>query len=257
VPAAKHPPAEMPPTKQLCYVKHSYEWINLWKYVVCQPALKNTGLAVATFSDKKGMDIFPGMRRTMLITGHGKTATIEALKLLRWLGFLYRVSCGKGADSHEADVYMLCKPLTLDHVPMVVKKPLRDPTFDELPIAARKTAVVLNVHERLKGGGPLTEPGVVSLANHRWWSQRTTTTHLTNAYDHSAKQHAAPKTPTRQYDLADPEDRFDYVVDEVVRDLGYELNPAQVAAITEMLRDEKPLPLIINNAKSLRTEEAA
>lgn len=245
----------MPPANRLAYVKYSYEWLNLWKYVICQPALKNTGLAVCTFSDKKGMDIYPGLRRLMLITGHGKTATVEALKQLRWLGFLWRVSCGQGSESQEADKYILCKPVTLDHLPMVIKKPLRDPRFDELSMAAKKTAVVLNVHGRLQGGGPLTEPGVVSLANHRWWSERTTTTHGNYASDLSA-QLAAERTSspgTKVFDPSDPLQQFDYVAQQV----GGDLSPAQASAIEEMLRGDKPLPLIINTAGAMRPEKAA
>ena len=253
VPAPKQPPADMPPADSLRHVKHSYEWINLWKYVICQPSVKNTGMAVATFSDKKGMDIYPGIRRTMLITGHGKTATIEALRLLRWLGLLWRVSQGKGADSREADKYLLCKPITVEHLPMVIKKPLRDPTFDELPLAAKKTAVVLNVHERLKGGGPLSEPGVVSLANHRWWSQRTTTTHGTNAYDLSAKQHAAPISPNRPYDLTDSADRFDYVADA----FDGILRPDEAATVEGMLSEGHHPKEIINTIRKQRLGDAA
>lgn len=258
MPASKQPPAPMPPVEALYAVTRSYEWLNLWRYVVCQPALKHTGLAVASFSDKRGMDIYPGLRRTMLVTGLGKTATIEALKHLRWLGFLWRVSSGKGRDSREADKYMLCRPKTLDHLPMVIKKPLRDPTFEEMSLAARKTAVVLNVHERLKGGGPLTEPGVVHLANHPWWSERTTPTHVNHPYDLSAQLAAErASSPGRVFDLSDFDGCFNYVVDQVRAATNDELNPAQVAAIEGMLRKEDPLPLIINTVKSLHAGKAA
>jgi hypothetical protein len=242
------PPAPAPPAKALYAVKTSYEWVNLWRYVICQPALKHTGLAVVTFSGKRGKDIYPGLQRIMLITGHGKTATVEALKHLRWLGFLYRVSSGQGSESGEADKYMLSTPKTLDHLPMVIRKPLADPAFGDLSVGARKTAVVLNVHRRLGGHGPLTEPGVVSLANHRWWSERTTTVHLTNASDHSASKQAASRASARGHEELD-----DYeIIDQEVGGL----DPVESSTAEGMLADDKNRRYIINTILNRRDKAA-
>lgn len=118
------PPARSqdPPPSALYAVQNSYEWFRLWRYVVVQPSVKNVGFAVATFSNRRGHQVFPGIKRLMVVTGLSKPSVIDALATMRWLGFLYRVQSAQGSGNGRADEYQLCKPRSLEHVPMADPK---------------------------------------------------------------------------------------------------------------------------------------
>ncbi|MEV0994673.1 hypothetical protein [Nonomuraea sp. NPDC050202] len=157
-----------PPASALYAVRYSYDWLRTWRYVVVQPSVKNVGLAAATFSNKRGLQVFPGVKRLMAITGHSKPSVIDALATMRYLGFLWRRSCGQGSESGQADEYQLSLPRTKDHLPMIDAKTGKEPALHTLPPIAQQTATRLGVAGRLskRVGGQMTQPG---------WSTETTT----------------------------------------------------------------------------------
>lgn len=244
-PERHKPPKEHPPAKYLHMVKYNYHWNNAWRYVIVQPSVKNTGFAIGTFSNKDGTSMYPGVRRLAAVTGHSKRAVIEALAWMRWLGFIWRVSTSPGSKTNEADQYTLCLPRDMTHVPQVTAKPLQEPTFGELPAIAQHSAMLLGVARRLGAGGDLMSPGVVTSGHHRWWSQVTPPTHLTNSYDHAAENQAGARASSRAAE--DSFEAYDFI-DEAVGGL----DPVESSTVDGMLADGRHPNAIINRIRAMR-----
>lgn len=245
-PERHKPPKEHPPAEYLQVVKYNYHWNNVWRYVIVQPSVKNTGLTMATWSNKDGTSIYPGIRRLAIASGHSKRAVIEALAWMRWLGFVWRVSTSPGSESHEADSYVLCLPRDMTHVPRATPKPLKEPVFAEMPPIARHSAMLLGVAKRLGAApGDLMSPGVVTSGHHRWWSQVTPPTHLTNSNDHAAENQAGSRASSRA-----AEDSFAAydLIDEAVGGL----DPVESSTVDGMLADGRHPNAIINRIRTMR-----
>lgn len=256
-----------PPASSLLAVKYSYDWLRVWRYVVTQPALKGIGLTAATYSNKRGLQIFPGVARLMAATGYSKPTVIEAMATMRWMGFLWRVSCAQGSNSGKADSYQLCTPKSMEHVPMVDAKSAKDPAYESLPVIAQRAAVHLGVAARLqKASGQLSQPGgqlrqplVVKSDDLEWWSQLTPPIHLTysstKSSDHHSDSHESgsrASSRARDYDLTDDDDRYEYVMDAFADGL----DPYEASTVEGMLsKDEHPAK-VINKIRSMRSEAA-
>lgn len=238
------PRPDEPPASALRAVRYSYEWFRTWRYVIVQPSVKNVGFAVATFSNRHGLQVFPGVKRLMAITGHSKPSVIDALAAMRWLGFIYRIASAQGSNSGKADEYQLCTPRTWEHVPMADAKTGREPEFDGLPLVAQHAAVRLKVAGRLQGsgqlrqpGGQLRQPGVVVSLNHWWLPELTPPTHRTNTSTksdtHHPDRHDRPDAAAsgREYDFDNEDDAYDYVIDTI----GDDLDPYEGAMVDGML----------------------
>lgn len=256
-----------PPASALYAVRYSYDWLRAWRYVVVQPSVKHVGLAAATFSNKRGLQVFPGVKRLMAITGHSKPSVIDALAAMRYLGFLWRRSCGQGSESGQADEYQLCLPRTKDHLPMIDPKTGKEPAFHTLPPIAQETAVRLGVAGRLskRRGGQMTQPGwstetttLVRSVNHWWLSQLTPPTHETYASTYSGHHHSdrhdRPDAGAsgRKYDFDDEEDCYDYVCDHVP-----DLDPFESSMMDGMLSSGKHPKAIVNAILAGRQDGAA
>jgi DNA-binding transcriptional MocR family regulator len=197
-------PKTTPNLRTLRVVDNSYEWLRTWRYVIVRPPVKNVGFAIATFANKQGEQVFPGVRRLMSITGHSKSTVIEALATMRWMGFLFRKVSNQGSSSGLSDEYQLCLPIDLSHIPMIGKNG-REPAFESLPPEAQQTARILDVAARLERSGSDTEPGVDREPNHPWFAEQTPPTHNTNTYDLSAP-HVAGQRASSQAAEEPPED---------------------------------------------------
>jgi hypothetical protein len=253
-------PAEDPPSSALYAIRSNYDWLRTWRYVIVRPAVKNVGFAAATFSNRRGHRVFPGIKRLMAITGYARPTVVDGLAVMRWLGFLYRVTATAGLGSSDSDVYQLCVPRTLAHVPMVDVKSGKPPRFGDLPPIAQTSARVLGVVERL-GKGESTDltpqstelTGGVNSAT--WWelTELTPTTHTTNTTnktsDHSAR-HERPDSGEsgRKYDFDNDDDCYDYVLDHLD---GY-LDPAEASTVDGMLSNGRNPKAIVNSIASAR-----
>ena len=248
-------PQPEPPASALFGVKYSYDWIRKWRYVIVQPSVKNVGLSIASFANKRGLQVFPGIKRLSAMTGHSRSTVIDALGTMRYLGFLWRRSSGQGSASGHADEYQLCLPRTLDHVPMLDAKTGKMPAFRALPPIAQHSAVMLGVAGRIaKGGGQmsgpggqLSEPPLVVSADH-WWSSHTTSpTHDTYAStysgNHHSDRHDRPDAAAsgRKYDFDNEDDCYDYVCDHVE-----DLDPFESSMMDGMLSSGKHPKAIVN-----------
>ena len=251
-----------PPIAALKAIKYAYEWDNTWRYVIVRPPTKAVGFALKTFSNRHGLEVHPGIKRIMAITGHSKPTVIEAIAELRWLGFLWRIYASQGKQDHKADLYQLCLPKRLEHVPMVDAKTALEPSFHDLPPVAQRTAQILEVAARLhKGGGCpgqpggcLRQPGVVSQDNHWWLSQTTPPTHLpkprTNTSDHHAdsSESAQASLRAREFDLSNEDDAWDFVFAAFDGDL----DPHEVSTLSAMLEKNCHPHEIANTIRKLR-----
>ena len=260
------PQHQDPPASALYAIRYSYDWLRTWRYVVVQPSVKHVGLAAATFSNKRGKQVFPGIKRLMAITGHSKPSVIDALATMRYLGFLWRKSCGQGSESGQADEYQLCLPRTQDHLPMIDAKSGKEPTLHSLPPIAQQTAIRLGVAARLaKRGGQMTQPGwsnevttLVGSVNHWWLSQLTPPTHLTygstNTDHHHSDRHDRPDAGAsgRKYDFNDEDDCYDYVCDHI----GY-IDPMESSTVDGMLSGGVHPKAIVNTILAVRRNPAA
>jgi hypothetical protein len=221
-------PKTIPDLRTLRVIDNSYEWLRTWRYVIVRPPVKNVGFAIATFANRDGKQVFPGIRRLMAITGHSKSTVIEALATMRWMGFLFRRASAQGSNSGLSDEYQLCLPIDLSHIPMVGKNG-REPAFEALTLAAQQTARILDVAARLTKSGTHTEPLVDREPNQGWSAQQTPPTHDTNTYDLSAPHVAGQRASSQaeRYDFDDPNDCHDYILDAFGNDLDvYEMSAA-------------------------------
>ncbi|MFD1547058.1 hypothetical protein [Nonomuraea guangzhouensis] len=260
------PQQQDPPASALFAIRYSYDWLRTWRYVVVQPSVKHVGLAAATFSNKRGLQVFPGVKRLMAITGHSKPSVIDALATMRYLGFLWRRSCGQGSESGHADEYQLCLPRSQEHLPMVDAKSGKEPTLHSLPPIAQQTAVRLGVAARLaKRGGQMSQPGwsneittLVGSVNHWWLSQLTPPTHLTygstNTDHHHSDRHDRPDAGAsgRKYDFNDEDDCYDYVCDHVG-----DIDPMESSTVDGMLSGGVHPKAIVNTILARRETDAA
>jgi len=247
-----------PPASALRAVKRHYEWEDVWKYVVVRPPVKTVGLSLKTFGNKKGLEIHPGIRRLMAITGHTKPTVIEAIAEMRWLGFLWRISRARGSNSGLADDYQLSLPKSLEHLAMVDARTADEPSFYDLPLIAQQTAIRLKVDKRLKKvSGCLSQPGgqsgqplVVASANLEWWSQLTPPTHTTHTSTHSMNHHSdSSESGPRASSRAARESLDDYdFIDEAVGGL----DPVESSTADGMLANGMDPRAIINTIRKMR-----
>ncbi|MFE3452364.1 hypothetical protein ACFXJ8_25920 [Nonomuraea sp. NPDC059194] len=247
-------------------VRYSYDWLRTFRYVVVQPSVKNVGLSAATFSNKRGRQVFPGVKRLMAITGHSKPTVIDALATMRYLGFLFRLSSGQGSESGHADEYQLCLPRTLAHLPMVDAKSGKEPALHTLPPIAQQTAIRLGVSARLskrggqvsQPGGQMTQPPLVASVNHWWLSEMTTPTHDTHVSTktghHHSDRHDRPDAAAsgRKYDFDDLDDCYDYVCDHIG-----DLDPWESSMVDGMLSGGVHPKAIVNTVQARRGDAAA
>lgn len=254
-----------PPASALFAIKYSYDWLRTWRYVIVHPSAKNVGFAAATFSNKRGRQVFPGVKRLMAISGHSKPTVIDALATMRYLGFLFRRSSGQGMDSHHADEYQLCMPRTLEHLPMIDAKTGRQPTLESLPPIAQQTAIRIGVASRLSKGWSneattrsSDTTTLVGSLNHWWLSDLTTPTHHTNASTdsrhHHSDRHDRPDAGAsgRKYDFDNEDDSYDYVCDHVG-----DLDPMEGSTVDGMLSSGVHPKAIVNTILARREEQAA
>lgn len=89
-----------------------YDWERLVKRARMSPATKLVALAVATYADKSGTRMYPGVAKLAAVTGLTEKTVRSALKTLRDdLGLLQRTFDGsKNGRRGLADVYRLRRP---------------------------------------------------------------------------------------------------------------------------------------------------
>lgn len=237
-------PSELPepPPAALTAVRKSYLWVNTWRYVIAQPSVKHVGLAAASFSNRAGLRVFPGVTRLQAVTMYSRPTVIDALAVMRWLGFIYRTSCAQGTNDGHADAYQLCLPRSMDHVPMVTKGRL--PALAGLTPQQQRSAVVLGVSSKLtQPGGQLTQPLVVKPSDYKWFTQLTPTTHGNNASTNTGHQHADPHgSGAHASARADDEDSFEAVWGA----LGNDLDPVEATKVDAMLAAGSHPKAVIN-----------
>ncbi|NJP24503.1 hypothetical protein FLW53_09815 [Microbispora sp. SCL1-1] len=258
-------PREEPPAKALYAVRTSFEWLNTWRYVLVQPSVKHVGFAAATFSNRRGHRVFPGVKRLMVITGNSKPSVINALATLRWLGFLFRVESSYGSEGRKADKYQLSVPRSLAHLPMADSKSGEPPSIDDLGEVARHVAVRLGVVNRLRlpvgqmtqPVGQLIEPTEVKSFDQWWLSHLTPTTQRTNTgFNHTDHQHSDRHDrrdsgeSRRKYDFTNEDDCFDYVYDA----FGDDLDPFEASMADGMLAQDYHPKAIVNTIRRRRED---
>lgn len=237
---------DLPPASDLRKVKNSYEWINTWRYVIVQPSVKLVGFAAASFANKDGTSVRPGVRRLMGITGYSNRAVVDALTTLRWLGFLWRSKAGtRTPEGGDADEHWLCLPRDMSHIPIADFKTGVPPAFEELSPQARSVAEILGVVKRFpeqpselsSGPSELTSLVEVTSVHH--------TNPFTNSNDHAAEQQAGARASSRAAD-----DSFGaYIfIDESVGGL----DPVEASTVNGMLADGRHPNAIINKIRSER-----
>ncbi|HEY9371024.1 hypothetical protein [Streptomyces sp.] len=210
--------------------------------------MKLVGFSAATFSNRRGHNVYPGVKLLMAITGYSKPCVVEALATMRHLGFIWRVESNRGADSHLADKYQLCTPRTLNHVPMLDAG--KEPAFDSLNPVAQQIAIRIGVAKRLGWSTEATR--VVNSVDLWWLSQLTTTTHSNNSSHHSDRHDRHDAGASRQYDFNDDEDCFDYVYDHVP-----DLDPMESSTVDGMLSRGAHPKSIVNAILAGRRNPAA
>lgn len=262
-------PEANPPASALYAVRYSYHWEHAWKYVVVRPPIKAVGLMVATFGNKRGTKIHPGVKRLIAATGYTKPIVIEALATMRWLGFMWRASSAQGSNSGHSDEYQLCLPRSMDHVPRVDTKTLALPVYSKMSATGQCTACILRVAERL--GVPKDEwstemtrwstelTTLVNPVDHWWLSQLTPPTHLTNTSTYSSDHHSdsaesGPRASSRarHYDFDDEDDCYDYVMDA----FGDDLDPYEMSTMEGLLSKGEHPKMIVNKINRMRREAA-
>lgn len=239
---------DVPPASTLRVVKNSYEWQRTWRYVIVQPSVKNVGFAVATFANKDGTRIFPGVRRLMTISGYSNKAVVDALAALRWLGFIYRVSCGvRNPTGGVADTYQLCLPRDMSRVPMADAKAGTDPVFEDLPCEAQRAAVILGVAARLRKTSSELSSERSELSSLDPVTSVHNTKASTKSKHHSASSDAASRASSRG---DDPSEAYDFIDDAVGG-----LDPVESSTAEGMLGNGKDPRYIINTI--LKRRDAA
>lgn len=238
-------PDGTPPIASLRMVKDPYEWKRIFRYVIVQPSVKAVGLACESFANgKDGTRVFPGVQRLMAITGYSNKPVVDALKTMRWLGFLHRYGTAvRTPNGGSADRYQLCIPQDLSHIPMVDAPTGMDPTWDDLTEEAQRTARILGVMERL------TKPrsDVLSYeANVLSTSDRVDSVpnnnSSTNSDNHSAP-HVAGQRASSQAEAPLPDDLLG--LEERIADALGGLTPAEESEVRGMLvKDCNPIAII-------------
>ncbi len=105
-------------------------WTLVWRRVLADPSVKNTGFALAAAADyKTGAQIHPGNELLMLMTGiKGDKTVRDALKRLRDWGFIWRyleaskaeyIVTKKGVRVKPSDEYRLTFPADISGIPML------------------------------------------------------------------------------------------------------------------------------------------
>lgn len=256
-------PGQLPePPPEAFRAAGNYEWLRAWRYVIVQPAVKNTGFAAATFSSKDGQRVFPGIRRLTVITGYSRPTVIDALAVMRYLGFMHRQHRAQGTNSGRADEYQTCLPLSVDHVP--VAEDGRLPCYEDLPAAAQRTALILGVAKTLprrsgqvsQPGSQLTRPLVVNSPDHWWLAHLTPTAHSTNTSTNSSDHHSAANASalraSSRGDDDDPWASAEERYEQVMAALGDDLDLAEEATVDGMLSSGAHPRAIVNTITSRR-----
>jgi hypothetical protein len=244
-----------PPADALFAVRNSYLWLNTWRYVIVPPSVKHTGLAAASFSSRRGLRVFPGISRLQAVTLYSRPTVIDALAVMRWLGFIFRTSCAQGTNDGRADAYQLCLPQSMAHVPMVTEGRL--PALADLTPEAQRTAIVLGVSSKLtQPSSKVTQPLVVKSSDYKWFTQLTPTTDTNHARNHARHQHSeshdsASPASGRGGD-ADEKDDYDVICDAV----GGDLNPVEASRVDGMLSAGAHPKAVINSILAMRRQAA-
>lgn len=236
---------DLPPAETLRKVTKSYEWINTWRYVIVQPSVKAVGLAAATYANKDGTSVRPGVQRLMAVTGYSNRAVVDALTALRWLGFLWRYKPGvRTPEGGRADEYWLVLPRDLSHVPMADPETAAEPAFRSLAPEAQVAAEILGVAKRLRA----VPSELRSVSGEVTSLDQVTSVHNTNSFtnsdNHPAKQQAA-RASSR-----DMEDSFE-IIEFIDENVGG-LDPVEASTADGMLANGMDPKAIINTIKKMR-----
>lgn len=236
---------DLPPAEALRKVTKSYEWINTWRYVIVQPSVKAVGLAAATYANKDGTSVRPGVQRLMSVTGYSNRAVVDALTTLRWLGFLWRYKAAvRTPEGGVADEYWLVLPRDLSHVPIADSKTAAEPAFCDLTSKAQMVAEVLGVAKRLRK----VPSELASVPSEVTSLDQVTSVHNTNPFtnsnNHPAKQQAA-RASSR-----DMEDGFE-VIEFIDENVGG-LDPVEASTADGMLANGMDPRAIINTIRKMR-----
>lgn len=91
-----------------------YDWERLVRRIDVNPSVKLVALTVATYADRSGGNIFPGVQRLAAVTGLTDKTVRAGLKRLRELGLLDRTREGSRRGRQGlADEYQLAYPADL------------------------------------------------------------------------------------------------------------------------------------------------
>jgi hypothetical protein len=244
-----------PPADALFAVRSSYHWLNTWRYVIVPPSVKHVGFAAASFSNRRGLRVFPGVSRLQAITLYSRPTVIEALAVMRWLGFIFRTSCAQGTNNGRADAYQLCLPRSMTHVPMVAEGRL--PALADLGPQAQRIAVILGVSSKLtQPPSKVTQPLVVKSVDYKWFTQLTPTTDRNHAHNHARHQHSESHDPASPASGrgGDADERDDY--DVICETLGDDLDPIEASKVDGMLSAGAHPKAVINSILAGRREAA-
>jgi hypothetical protein len=218
-------------------IKDPYEWKRVFRYVIVQPSVKNVGLACESFADgKDGTRVFPGVRRLMAVTGYTNKPVVDALKTMRWLGFIHRYKAAvRTPAGGDADRYQICLPHDLSHIPMVDAKTGADPMWHDLTPEAQRVAKALGVVDRLTRERPdvlSSELDVLSTSDQVYSVPNTNPS--INSIDHSAS-HGAGQRASSPADEPLPDDLLG-LQERIAASLG-DLTAAEESRVRGMLCD--------------------
>ncbi|OLT12208.1 hypothetical protein BJF79_22760 [Actinomadura sp. CNU-125] len=120
-----------------------YRWTEVLRRLRVKPAVKLTGVFMASYGDKTGKDNFPGIVRLANTTGLDDRTVRLSLKTLRDLGMAYRVFEGSsmGRAGGKADHHVLTLPVDLtllDLIPRDENDPEREKKREASREADRK-----------------------------------------------------------------------------------------------------------------------
>lgn len=112
-----------------------YEWERVVRRVRLGAPTKNVALTAATYANRDGSGIYPGVARLTAVTELSERSVREALKKLRGIGLLVRISEGsRNGRRAFADEYALAIPADL-----LERVELLDPDESPAPPAADRS----------------------------------------------------------------------------------------------------------------------
>lgn len=158
-PAAEHLPIPPGDLVELQRVKR-YEWLEILRRVKCKPSVKLVGFAAATYGNKDGDAIFPGIERLANVTNQDDRTVRLALAWLRRHGLMHRTfegsKCGRAGG--KADEHVLTTPDDITGLPLLPVDE-SDPDREKRRAAMREADV--RRKQRSKNRGPeLPEQGI-------------------------------------------------------------------------------------------------